>query len=264
MASDYQAEIAKYQAESETKLKSDTGWLTVAGLFWLEPGKNVVGTAKDAAVRLPEGSAAERVGVIEFSQGKATWVSGGNRQVLTSDEGEQEPDVVKLNDRLTFFIIKRGQRWAVRLRDQQSPMRKEFTQKHWFPIDEKYRVVATWTPYEKGKTMPVPNILNEIEQSPCPGKATFLLDGKEFSLEPVLEGKQLFFIFRDQTAGHETYTPGRFFYTDLPVDGKVVLDFNKAYNPPCAFTPYATCPLPPKQNWLAIRVEAGELKYGDH
>lgn len=275
MASSYESDIQQYRKQSEERLKSDTGWLAVAGLFWLQPGRNPVGTAESATVRLPDGAAAASVGNLFFEAGKVSLTTASGQTVLVngkpatsatlqSDENGATPDVVKINDRLNFFIIKRGERWAVRLRDLESPMRKEFTHKTWFPIKPEYRVEARWEAYAPGKTMPVPNILNETENLPAPGKAIFTLNGQEWSLEPVLEGNQLFFIFRDKTAGKETYTPGRFFYTELPKDGKVILDFNKAYNPPCAFTPFATCPLPPKQNQLAVRIEAGELKYGDH
>ena len=123
-------------------------------------------------------------------------------------------------------------------------------------------VEAKWV--AQPRTVSIPNILNEVETQKSLGYAVFTLHGKEYSLEPVLEGKELFYIFKDLTAGKETYPAGRFLYSQLPVNGKVLLDFNKAYTPPCAFTPYATCPLPPKQNRLQIRIEAGELNYGHH
>jgi uncharacterized protein len=270
----YQTEIENWRKESEAKLKSETGWLSVAGLFWLEKGNNEISPSSEAVVRLPEGSLDGNLGVIQFADGKARLIPTRMVQVngketdqpvdLQSDENQAKPDVVKINARLSFFVIKRGQRWAVRLRDLESPMRREFTHKTWMPIDPQFRVVADWTAYPTGHTIPVPNILNETEQLPAPGKATFVIDGKTLSLEPVIEEGQYFFIFRDQTAGKGTYPAGRFFYAEAPKDGKIVLDFNKSYNPPCAFTPFATCPLPPKQNQLPIKIQAGELNYGDH
>jgi uncharacterized protein (DUF1684 family) len=275
MADPYYDSILKWRADAEARLKSDTGWLTVAGLFWLEPGRNAIGATRTATVGLPAGSAPAQVGSIVFHDGKATLEAAPGitvqingqpvtRAVLHSDEGGSQPDVVVVNDRLSLFVIKRGDRWAVRLRDKQSALRAAFTHRTWMPVNPAFQIDADWTPFEPGRTMPVPNILNQVEQLPSPGRATFVLNGQIQTLEPVLEGDQLFFIFRDKTAGQETYPAGRFLYTALPQNGKVILDFNKAYNPPCAFTPFATCPLPPKSNQLAVRIEAGELNYGDH
>jgi uncharacterized protein (DUF1684 family) len=126
-------------------------------------------------------------------------------------------------------------------------------------VREPYRVTARFVSYEKPKSIPIASIIGYTDQEPSPGYAEFTLAGQKLHLEPVLEDGELFFIFRDQTAGKETYGAGRFLHAALPKGGKVELDFNKAYNPPCAFTPYATCPLPPKQNLLPIRIEAGEL-----
>jgi uncharacterized protein (DUF1684 family) len=176
------------------------------------------------------------------------------------------PDVVSLG-RLTLFVIERGGRLGIRLKDRESPLRKAFTGLRWFEVKEEYRVAARYVSYPEPKAIKVPNILGQSEAMPSLGYAVFERDGQEVRLEGVLEEKdarQLFFIVRDQTSGKETYPAGRFFYADLPKDGRIVLDFNKAYNPPCAFTPYATCPLPPPQNWMPVRIEAGELSYGKH
>ena len=162
--------------------------------------------------------------------------------------------------RLSLHVIERGGRLGIRLKDRESPLRKAFTGLSWFPIDERYRVVARFVPYDPPKALKVPNVLGNVTPMPSPGRAEFTIDGKAVQLDGVLEepdATELFFIFRDQTSGHETYGAGRFLYADLPKDGKLVLDFNKAYNPPCAFTPYATCPLPPPQNRLPVRIEAG-------
>ena len=131
-----------------------------------------------------------------------------------------------------------------------------------FPIDESYRVKAKFIPYNPTRMISVPNILGETSEEPSPGYVEFTLRGHRCHLVPVTEDNQLFFIFKDLTSGKETYPPGRFLYADMPKDGEVILDFNKAYNPPCAFTPYATCPLPPAENRLPIRIEAGEWRYG--
>ena len=272
--SGYQAQIEEWRATREATLKSPQGWLSVAGLFWLHDGDNLVGTNPDATVVLPTGAPA--MGRIVFeSNGNATFhpkpgaafylngapLKGPVR--MKSDAGGATPDRLTFQD-VTLTVIKRGARHAVRMRDVNSKMRKEFTGLHWYPVREDLRFEARFTTYEQPRTITIPNILNEEEQQKTMGYATFTYQGHDYTIEPVVEGNELFYIFKDPTAGKETYPAGRFLYSELPKDGHVILDFNKAYNPPCAFTPYATCPLPPKQNRLAVRIEAGELKYGSH
>lgn len=271
-ATSYTDSIDQWRQKREATLKADSGWLTLAGLIWLQEGANTVGSGAGSAIRLARGPA--RVGVIEYKDKKASFraetgvaVTVNGKQAtqiaLKSDDGDAKPDLIETGD-FTFFVIHRGERDAIRLKDKQSEYRKAFTGLHWFPVKQDYRVVAKWVAYEKPKLLTVPNILGEIEHNPSPGYALFPLQGKELRLDPVVEDGTLFFIFRDLTAGKETYPSGRFLHSEMPKDGKVILDFNEAYNPPCAFTPYATCPLPPKQNRLAIRIEAGELNYGHH
>ena len=274
MASDngYVASIERWRQERVARLKADDGWLTVAGLFWLHEGDNSVGSASGDAIQLPRGPA--HAGRFEFRGGKVTFHAdpGSGAKVngkavsnapLRADNDTGGPDQVTLGD-LTMFPIRRGDRVGIRLKDKQSEYRREFTELHWYPVREEYHVTARWVAYDKPHMLTIPNILGQTEQEPSPGYAEFKLHGHEYRLEPVLEDDQLFFIFRDETSGKETYGAGRFLYADVPKGRTVVLDFNKAYNPPCAFTPYATCPLPPKQNRLAVRIEAGELKYGSH
>jgi len=266
----------KWREQRETRLKADGGWLTVAGLFWLEPGENRFGTDPSNAIVLPAGSAPARAGVFVFTDGTTTLraepgaqitVAGKpvTTQVMTPD-ASGEPDVAALGA-LTMQVIKRGERYAIRLKDKNSAMRRDFTGLRWFPIAASYKVTAAWVHYDPPKEIAVPTILGTTEKMRCPGAAVFDIGGQQVRLEPVLEepdAKELFYIFRDGTSGKETYGAGRFLYSELPAGGKVVLDFNRAYNPPCAFTPYATCPLPPEQNRLAVRIEAGELAYGHH
>ena len=267
----YQDQIKAWRQRRVAALKADDGWLTVAGLFWLKEGNNSVGTDAANDIVLPARSAPGRVGVFKFANGATTFEAapdvsvaiGGKpttRAAMVPDAAGP-PTVLAIND-LTMFVIKRGDRYGIRLRDKSSEMRKHFTELRYFPVREEYRVRAKWVPYDPPKSIAVPNILGQTEMTPCPGRAEFTLQGQKLSLEPVSEGDVLFFIFKDQTSGKETYPPGRFLYADLPKDGEVVLDFNKAVNPPCAFTPFATCPLPPEQNRLLVRVEAGELRYG--
>jgi uncharacterized protein (DUF1684 family) len=280
----YVEEIQKWRDARETRMKSDTGWLTVAGLFWLKEGDNRFDTDKANDIMLPEGTAPARAGLFRLASGVCTVVMepgvaatlqasatplDGGTPVTTAvlrDDTQPDPEVIVLG-RLRMFVIKRGERFAIRMRDLESSMRKEFTGLHWYPIQESYRVTASFEPSDPPTEVPVPNILGETEKMPSPGVARFQLQGRSITLRPVLEtpdAKQLFFIFKDTTAGRKTYGAGRFLYAELPADGKVVLDFNKAYTPPCAFTPFATCPLPPESNRLDIAIEAGELDYGHH
>ncbi len=271
--SDYTASIEAWRRERVQRLTADDGWLTVAGLYWLEEGDNRAGTESGSRVLLPPGTAPPRVGVFRRAKDEVTFtadpsatVTSGGRPVTTirmKDDSTGTPDMITLND-LTMFIIKRGDRLAVRLRDKNRRERREFAGLDSYPIRSDYRVVAEWVPYEPQRTIAIPNVLGMSEELPCPGYARFTIDGREHRLEPVIEqpgDQELFFIFADQTNGSETYPSGRFLYAPKPQDGAIVLDFNKAYNPPCAFTPFATCPLPPAQNRLAARIEAGEKKY---
>ena len=271
----YRAQIQKWRADREVRLKADGGWLTLAGLFWLKEGPNRFGTDPAGDIVLPEGSAPAKSGVFELREGRVTLslqpgVSG--RVAATPVSGalamrpdtSGSPDVLEMGT-LSLTVIERGGRLGIRLKDKNSPVRKSFTGLKWFDVAEAYRVEARWVSYPQAKPVKVPNILGQTESMPSPGYADFTLNGKPIRLDGVIEdphAEQLFFILRDQTSGKETYGAGRFLYADLPKSGKVVLDFNKAYNPPCAFTPYATCPLPPPQNWMPVRVEAGEMAYG--
>jgi uncharacterized protein len=271
----YQAEIEKWRQDRETRLKSDEGWLTVAGLFWLKDGIQHFGSDPANEIVLPKG-APKVAGVFELHNGKtevrveqgATVTSSGREVTVMQmiPDSAPDPTLLALGD-LTLFVIERGGKFAIRMRDKNSKMRREFTELKWYPIKPEYRITAAFTEYDPPRQVEIPNILGQIEKHASPGYVTFKMGGHKIRLDPILEepdAKELFFIFRDQTSGQTTYPSGRFFYAAMPVEGKVVLDFNKAYNPPCAFTPFATCPLPPPQNRLTIPIEAGELSYGHH
>jgi len=202
-------------------------------------------------------------GVFELHGGKVTFHPASGAPVELKSDTDGPPTELHL-ETLTMFVIHRGQRYGIRVKDTASGLRSAFTGERWFPVNESYRVTAKFVPYPAGKTITVPNILGEVEQEPCPGYVEFTLNGQRLRLDPVVEDKELFFIFHDLTSGKESYPPGRFLYSAMPANGQVELDFNKAINPPCAFTPFATCPLPPKQNRLPVRIEAGELHYAYH
>jgi uncharacterized protein (DUF1684 family) len=266
----YKAEVEKWRQEREASLRKDDGWLAVAGLVWLKEGENHVGAGAANQIVLPPQSAPERVGTFVLRSGKTAFtaergvgVTSGGKPVQSLEMRPDTPgpaDIIAVGD-LSMQVIKRGSRYGIRLRDKNSSFRREFTGLRWFPVDEAWRIQVKFVPYNPPKQIPVLNIIGDTELETCPGYVAFRLAGKEYRLEPIAEGNRLFIIFRDLTSGKETYPSGRFLYAGAPRDGQVILDFNKAYNPPCAFTPYATCPLPPPQNRLAVRIPAGELTY---
>jgi len=256
----YRAQIEEWRRQREAALTADGGWLTVTGLFWLHEGANSFGTAASNDIVLPSGPAVKD-GVFDLENGKvALRMDGQTRELQLDSSGK--PDAITLGS-LTLFAIQRGGKYGIRLKDNNSRLRKEFTGLHYFPVNEEYRVRTRLV--RDAKKIPILNILGQVEDTPSPGYVEFEIHGQKLRLTPVEEApNELFFIFRDLTAGKETYGSGRFLTTALGKDGEVDLDFNKAYKQPCAFTPYATCPLPPKENRLALMIEAGELKYGSH
>ena len=263
----YQEELAEWRKETEEELKVDEGWLTLAGLYWLKEGKNSFGAEKGNDLVLPTGSAPAKVGIFELHDGAITLTVAGDVSV-TSDgrpvqaiemKPEAEPPTKIKVGSLTLTIIKRGNRNGVRFWDTNNPRRRDFKGLRWFPRSDEFRVRAKFVPHSTATELAVPNVLGDVLKMPSPGTLFFELKGKEYSLEPVTEedGK-LFIIFSDSTNGKQTYSAGRFLSADAPVNGEVLLDFNKATNPPCALTHFATCPLPPEQNHLAVAIEAGE------
>lgn len=254
-ASNYQSDIAEWRKNREAKLKADGGWLSVAGLFWLHDGSNRFGTASGNDIVLPAGP--PQAGTFELHDGTVRLTQDGKSREIAHDSA----DAAKVG-RLSLFVIKRGEKFGIRLKDPDSQYRREFHGIDYFPPNESYRITAKFVP--EPRQIPILNVLGQTELSECPGYAVFELQGREYRLYPIIEepgDRQLFYILRDLTTGKETYGGGRFLYSDMPENGRVTLDFNKAYNPPCVFTPYATCPLPPKENHLQIRIEAGEKKY---
>ena len=266
----YRAEVEKFRQEYEARLKGDNGWLTVAGLFFLNPGQSTFGSDPLNDIVLPAAAPA-RAGTFEFRNGVVTLkaVAGGSlvlngkpvTSALLKSDGTGTPDRITIRD-LTLWVHESGERRAIRLRDKNSRLRKEFSGLKFFPINESFRVESRFITYDKPKTVQIPNVLGDLDTMYSPGVVAFTLGGHEFKLEALTEGeKELWFIFRDLTSGKETDAAVRFLYTPLPVNGKVTLDFNKAQNPPCAYNPFTTCPLPPEQNRLRVRIEAGEKNY---
>ncbi len=260
----------KWREARHKSLTKESGWLSLVGLDWLHEGAN--------DVKLP--STPPMVAHVTLAGARATLqpdpamtIDGKPVAVPLElkDDADATPTVVHVGS-LTFLFIKRadknGERYALRVKDPNAEARKNFKGLDYFPADAKYRVEARFEPHDPPKKVAITNVLGMVSDETSPGVLVFNLDGKEYRIEPILEQgeKDLFLIFRDGTSGHETYGAARYLYAHpAGKDGKTIVDFNHAYNPPCAFTPYATCPLPPPQNRLPIRIEAGEKKYaGGH
>lgn len=241
------------------------------GRVWLKEGRNTVGCDPASDIVLPPGTAPAAVGAFYLQNGDVRFESAAGagatldgraavRELMKSDAAGS-PDLLRVGD-LTMLVIERGSRFGIRIKDKNSPARRSFAGLKYFSIRESYRLKAKFVPYSPPRKIAIPNILGETTEESCPGYAEFTLGGKAYRLEPVEEGGEFFFIFKDLTSSKETYAAGRFLHAERPRNGEVILDFNQAVNPPCAFTPYATCPLPPRQNRLAVRIEAGEMRYG--
>jgi uncharacterized protein (DUF1684 family) len=241
----YEAEILAWRAKREADLRTPDGWLSLVGLRWLHHGEN----------RLPG-----LPGRFLVERDQVRLVAGGDEQVLRDDIAG-DPTVVESGS-LSFHLIRRGERLGIRVRDREARTRREFRGLEYFPIDPKWRVTARFEPSDT-RTIDVPNVLGDVEREPSPGSVDFTVDGVVCRLD-ALAGDEggLWLVFGDATNDMETYAGGRFLKTDAPSgDGSVVIDFNRAYNPPCVFTPYATCPLPPPQNRLSVPIWAGERGY---
>jgi uncharacterized protein len=249
--------VEQYRAQREASLKQDDGWLTVVGLFRLKEGDNRVGAGEPNEIALPA-SAPAHLGKITFSNGNATYYADGK----PGTELKPNTDIIRIG-KVSFFVIKRGVEYFIRVKDNDSQIRRDFTGLKWFPIDPAWNITAKFTPYDKPKTILFDSQNGVKQPMVSPGYTTFTREGKEYRLEPVIEGHELFFIFRDATSNKTTYGAARFLYAEFAKDGVVTLDFNKTINPPCAFTPFATCPLPPPQNRLTLAITAGEKKYSD-
>ncbi len=270
----YEKEIKKYREERLERLQRPAGWLSLVGMHWIEVGTTRVGKGKDNGTQLAVGP--DRIGMLTLTkEGKITLQpesgsditidgapAAGTATLISDADGEAT--VVGFNGGLaSFIVIKRGDRYALRVRDALAPTLTQFPGIEYFDISKDYRFQATFVPHEAGKKIEIMNILGMVEPMDNPGEVVFTKDGKEFRMETVDEGDgRLFIIFADRTSGHETYAAARFLYADNPgpKGGTTVVDFNKAYNPPCAFTSFSTCPTPPLQNRLDLRIEAGEKK----
>jgi len=279
--SEWQQQIAAWRAQREKEVSAPNGWLSLAGLEWLKTGINSLGSAPESTVHLPA-SAPAHLGLLTV-MGKTVQLlapQGGFPAGLTANgkpprEGELDtssshPTVIDFQG-IELVVLVRGDRFVLRIKDANSPTRTAFHGLNWFAPNPDYRVIGRWIPYHPPQTEKIATVIGTTLNMTAPGLVEFLLDGKVYLLEPVLESgdkSKLFFILRDETSQTTTYQAGRFLTTGLPdhgleKPGHLVLDFNQLYNPPCAYTPYATCPLPPEKNRLPVAIQAGEKRFAE-
>ncbi len=265
----YVKSVEAWRAHAEASLRKDDGWLTLAGRYVMHSGANTFGTGKDNDIVFPKGLGPERMGTVTVAPGRVlvklapgvTMTSDGftmTDKVLDTDPGNR--DWVSFG-RAAFHVIEHEGRYVLRLADNESEVRERFIARVWYPVSARYRVPAKFVPYQPPRRISIVNVIDEVSEEPSPGYVEFRLHGRRYRLDAVGdEGDGLFFVFRDATAGKTTYPSGRFLYVaDKPKPGGTfLLDLNRAYNPPCAFSAFTTCPLPPRQNILATRIEAGE------
>lgn len=266
----YISEVKEWHTKRIENLKKENGWLNLAGLYWLQQGENKFGCDKSNDIIFPEGKAPGFIGslilnnsvvTLKVNRGVEVKHKGINVSLLELKNDTQGETVLELGS-LRWFIIKRGDKYGVRLRDLESQLLKSFKGIETFPVDSNWKFEAKLAAYDSPKKVEVPNVLGTIDTSDVAAALTFEKDGVVYKLDPLDAGKQYFIIFADATSGAETYGAGRFLYINkADSTGKIYIDFNKAYNPPCAFTKYATCPLPPKQNYLKLKITAGEKMF---
>jgi uncharacterized protein len=290
----WQQNLATWRTQREMQVSARDGWLTLSGLEWLKTGVNTIGSAADNTIHLPQsapphlalltvmGSAhVDRLANAKTPEAAIVQLlspAGGFAPDFTVDskparEGSLQVDGPSTSTMawrsLSFEVLKRGDRFVLRIKDADSPLRTGFKGLNWYPSDPVYLVTARWIPFKPPIIQEIPTVIGTMLKLPTPGLAMFMLNGKIMQLEPVIEdpaNKSLFFILRDETSKTSTYGGGRFLHTGLPdhglsEPGNLVLDFNQLENPPCAYTNFATCPLPPKQNQLETEIKAGEKRY---
>ena len=252
--------LGTWQAERQAELASPDSWLGVIGLFWLEAGVNRVGRGDDCPVRLPDGPAL--LGELRCADGRVDWwpADAEARQLRTDADGQ--PDLIECGD-LAFFIVERDGRLAVRLRDRAWARQRPFAGLDYFPAAEAWCIEAAWEQLVPPLSVEMSNVAGDLKTVTVSQRAVFSYAGETYALLPSsISEREVFFVFRDRTSGKETYGAGRFLRAEAACNGRIVLDFNRAFNPPCAFTAFATCPLPPPENWLPFAVTAGEKKPG--
>jgi len=272
----YVKEVEAWRAKHETDYRRD--WVSIEGLFFLKPGENRAGSNRETDIVLSPKLPAS-LGSFFLENGRVRFVPHSGVSVsrraehaedservtaavdLNPDGGKQPADELIVQD-VRMVIHRSGDRLALRVRDEHGEMAESFVGFRWFPINEEYRVTGRFIKDRMPREIKIPNLLGDLDTYTTEGVVEFRLKGETIRIRPMTtRPKRFYFIFRDASSGHETYAAARFLYSDLRDDGTTVLDFNEAYNPPCAFNPYTTCPIPPKENRLKVRVLAGEQAY---
>ena len=265
---EYENSILKWRQEVDNNLRRENGWLALAGLFWLRKGTNIIGAHPESDIRLPK-RAPQRLGTFEFDGNNVTLnveadlpveVNGvaATSALLDADQ-EDVPSFITFSD-VRMVVVRRSKGIGIRLWDNAREERVTFPTRQWYPVNEAFRVPAIYTRYETPKIVKMPDILGAILDEPMQGYVSFELNGKKRELMvEELPDRRLFIQFMDPTNHDRTYPSGRYHYTDAHEDGRVFVDFNKAYSPPCAFTDYATCTFPPQENHLDVAIPAGEI-----
>jgi uncharacterized protein (DUF1684 family) len=270
----YENEILQFRSERENRLRNnDRSWLALAGLFWLVDGNNTFGKAATNDIQLGGSGVPDMAGVLQYRNGSISVRADENTQITCNGEPvkfktlrfdiEENPDYLELGS-LIIVAIKRGKNCLIRVWDKENPARKQFTGLKHYPVNAAYRITARFVPYDPPRVLKIRDVIGEEYDEEFPGFAVFTLGGKECRLEAEKTDDGLFFNFYDPTNGNGSYPGGRFLVTDAPNEREVVIDFNRAYNPPCAYTDFATCPLPPSQNRLPVRIPVGEMVYRSH
>jgi uncharacterized protein len=269
----YRADTGTFRKQREANIGAETGWAALTDLHWLDKsGQFTIGRAASNAIVLHAPSAPQRLGTLivtpktvrlRMAPAILAQVKGRGLSEMELTPDVAAADAIKVGG-LTLGLIDREHRRAIRVWDRDSPTRRSFHGLRWFPIDEKWRIEARFVPHQPALTLRIQNIVGQVVPMSNPGAAVFTVAGREYRLEALMESptdEELFFMFRDGTSGTATYGAGRYLYTPLPKDRRVIVDFNRAVNPPCAFTNFATCPLPPPGNRLSLPITAGEMAY---
>jgi len=264
----YVESIEEWQLQRMERLKSKNGWLNLAGLFWLEEGENSFGSDPSNKVVFPE-KADAFCGTLILDDGKVFMQVNEGVKIGIGDSLVTKADLIHDQAKntthlqqgdLAWNIIKRGERYGIRMRDYKHPRINQLAHIPSYPIQTSYVVEATLKPFDEPRTMVVATPVEGFTESyECPGELHFKIKNEALVLYPFISGKSYFLVIADETTGMDTYGAGRFMYSMPDSTGRIILDFNKAYNPPCVFSPYATCPMPPRENFLPIAIEAGEM-----
>ena len=269
---EYLEEIKQWDAYRLERLKADDGWLNLVGRTWLKPGENKFGSAKNNDVLIESDKVPDYMGIFIFEDSTVTMIVYDGVEILLDEipvkevkmNGDESDDMnVFQHGSIKWNLIIRDTLYGIRFRDLESEFVNTFEGIERFPVNEDWRIEATYEEYNPPKKINVPNVLGQVDEVSSPGAVVFEKEGKTYRMDAIDAGNRLWFILADKTTGEETYGGGRFLYADkADSNGIVIVDFNKAYNPPCVLTKFATCPMPPKENYLALKITAGEKTYG--